>query len=523
MCYRPIHIFNPVRTYNADQPMRIAVPCGKCADCARIKQNEWFFRSYIEYQHYKNIGGACYFVTLTYSDDNLPMLDIPACGGFPALKQPCFSRLHVRNFIKYIRIWLKRHCYPSDGIKFLVCSEYGSNTQRPHYHGLLFLPFHLNFWSNSIALEDRIGHTPFEYFITRVWQHGFVICSKQGWEITSVSGIRYASKYVAKDFTFYNIPSFKFLEYMSDDDKKLFMKANADCFPKHWQSVGYGESFCDVINSQKDIPAFLANNRVSLWSGSDGVFPIPRYYHLKIEKKINKQYSKLLDKVVLERTEIGTKVREIRLHECVLKDMQNLKYINSEHIQNNLPQVDILLSQFNYLSQNVSQSYTQLDKLFRGRFLDLSSYSVWRFNLASELPMLLNTIDLHRLSLYRCFLRYTPIFEDEVPEHKFLEISDMIKNILYPSVYPPEYKDVIVPSGLSEFASPLRENVSVRHLNLCKHHPYFQQYEYVCTLLDDFDNISSITKEFNTLYKIYLRKKCKHYYGSKPITYKSNF
>lgn len=501
MCYRPIHIYNPVRTYNADQPLKIAVPCGKCADCARIKQNEWFFRSLIEFKHYREIGGACYFITLTYDNEHLPTFVTP-----DGIKQPCFNRHHVRNFIKYLRIWLKRHGYMYKDIKFLICSEYGSNTQRPHYHGLLFMPFHV---------------PNFTQLMQTIWQNGFVICSREGWEIKTISGIRYASKYVSKDFSFYNIPSMNFLNYLSEEERKKFLEEHKDFFPKHWQSVGFGEHFCDVINSQTDIPKYLSNNKVSLWSGSDGIFPIPRYYHLKIEKKINKQYSKILDKVVLERTDIGTKVRDIRLHECVIKDMSNLKYITSDYVRNKLPHISIIHSQFNFLMSNCVQSFTQLQKIFNQRFHVLSDYDSWRDNIVEELPRLLGQLDLHCLSLYRCFLRNMPLFSDECPEHKFNEISDIIKNILYPSVYPPEYQDKIVPSGLSAFSTPLCENFNLRHTTLCKDNDYFAPYEYICKLLDDFDNISSITKEFNYLYNCYMRKKCKQSKGSQPIIYKS--
>ena len=126
MCYRPIYIYNPVRTYNFDQPIKTAVPCGVCEDCQRMMKNEWFFRSYIEFLHYKKIGGSVYFVTLTYNNEHLPWLTLPDGN-----KIPCFNKYHIRNFIKYIRVWLKRNNMLSTGIKFLMCSEYGKNTKRP--------------------------------------------------------------------------------------------------------------------------------------------------------------------------------------------------------------------------------------------------------------------------------------------------------------------------------------------------------------------------------------------------------
>lgn len=70
-------------------------------------------------QHPSNV-----FVTLTYSDDNLPLTK----SGFPTL-QP-----------KHLQDWLKRYrklLHPSR-IRFYAVGEYGEQTERPHYHGIIF-------------------------------------------------------------------------------------------------------------------------------------------------------------------------------------------------------------------------------------------------------------------------------------------------------------------------------------------------------------------------------------------------
>ena len=85
MCYRPIKILNPSRRYNDDMQKYIYVPCGHCADCQRVMHNEWFFRCMIEYQDCINKGGSVYFITMTYSEENLPKFTLPngkECLGF---------------------------------------------------------------------------------------------------------------------------------------------------------------------------------------------------------------------------------------------------------------------------------------------------------------------------------------------------------------------------------------------------------------------------------------------------------
>lgn len=46
----------------------------------------------------------------------------------------------VQNFLKRLRQNLLRHFNYGSGFSYFVCSEYGGNTQRPHFHLLLFIP-----------------------------------------------------------------------------------------------------------------------------------------------------------------------------------------------------------------------------------------------------------------------------------------------------------------------------------------------------------------------------------------------
>ena len=72
MFFSPIKILNPSRSYRSDIPKYLYVPCGYCQDCQRVKHNEWFFRAMIEWNYYRSIGGAVYFITLTYNEEDLP-------------------------------------------------------------------------------------------------------------------------------------------------------------------------------------------------------------------------------------------------------------------------------------------------------------------------------------------------------------------------------------------------------------------------------------------------------------------
>lgn len=499
MCYRPIYIYNPSRRWDYNAPLKIAVPCGRCYDCQRVKRNEYFFRSVIEYNHYKNdLKGSVYFVTLTYSDDKLPQMPLPDGSTIPA-----FQRTHIRSFIKYLRIWLKRHGYLYKDIKYLVCSEYGSVTKRPHYHALLFFPFHLD------------AHQ-FHSLMAKTWPHGFVICSKLGWEITSIAGIRYASKYVCKDIAFENKPELR--KYLRNDKFAEWKESIKDFLPKHWQSVGFGESFCDIINKQTDIPKFLANNSYTLCVGYSNNFPIPRYYHLKFEKVRNVEYSQLLDKVVLEPTEIGLKVKQIRFEEALLKDTANLKPINRPFIDYSLPTPERFEKCFDFYKKLHPEDCNYFASQCCG-LTNLSSFSYVQFRelVLDELPDMLQALDKFKLSMYRVFLRYLPIYSDEVPEHKFCELSDIIANMLRTDVYPPEYKQFFVIPECIRFATPIADNSELRNTPVCKNHPYFEQYERCTLMLDMFNFVLGLDKEESKVNRDFSIDSCKKACSPAPI------
>ena len=66
------------------------------------------------------------FVTLTYAPENEDKLEFHE--GFPSLDPS-----HATKFIKKIRKKLEPH-----KLRYYLVGEYGSQTQRPHYHLVLF-------------------------------------------------------------------------------------------------------------------------------------------------------------------------------------------------------------------------------------------------------------------------------------------------------------------------------------------------------------------------------------------------
>jgi len=92
------------------------VSCGRCIGCRIMKTREWAVRSVHEASQHKE---NC-FITLTYSDKNLP-------------PHGTLNKKHFQKFMKRLR----RIVEPKV-IRFYHSGEYGEKTGRPHYHALIF-------------------------------------------------------------------------------------------------------------------------------------------------------------------------------------------------------------------------------------------------------------------------------------------------------------------------------------------------------------------------------------------------
>lgn len=138
-------------------------PCGQCLACRINKRRVWTHRMMLE----RCMHDDAAFVTLTYDDNHLPVSDV----GLPTLRK------------RDVQLWLKRlrkaFGFP---LRYYVCGEYGPETLRPHYHGVIFgLPF-----SEASAV-----------LIDRTWSLGFI----QIGDATEKS-IQYVAGYVAKKVVF---------------------------------------------------------------------------------------------------------------------------------------------------------------------------------------------------------------------------------------------------------------------------------------------------------------------------------
>lgn len=197
MCLRPLYLIHRCEHCDDLHDLRlhklIKVPCGKCIECLKKKQNDIMARVLTESERYENL----HFVTLTYDDLHLPIasalwfkfvdaetgeafdyrLDVPQIlpeGDFLEYCREYFMGVRASRNARYLlypldifngfygentqfyltlspslnrrdfRLWMKgcRVAYEREFGKalpkfsFVFVGEYGSRSCRPHYHCL---------------------------------------------------------------------------------------------------------------------------------------------------------------------------------------------------------------------------------------------------------------------------------------------------------------------------------------------------------------------------------------------------
>lgn len=132
------------------------VPCGCCADCRADYAREWSNRCLLELDDNNGIG--C-FLTLTYNDFNLPLDD----------DGPTLRKRDLQLFMKRLR-W----SFPDKRVRFFACGEYGSHTQRPHYHVILFGLGLSDFGDCVVKKYNKLGQPLWiSDRLSKIWPFGY--------------------------------------------------------------------------------------------------------------------------------------------------------------------------------------------------------------------------------------------------------------------------------------------------------------------------------------------------------------
>lgn len=127
--------------------------CGQCLPCRINRQRLWTHRLMLE----TLTSNHSYFLTLTYDPDHLPESGV--------------QKRHLQLYLKRLRKYYR--------LRYYAVGEYGSKTQRPHYH--------LALWSDSPFDSDLIH---------RLWGQGHIVLG----DLTPDSS-SYVAGYVTKKLT----------------------------------------------------------------------------------------------------------------------------------------------------------------------------------------------------------------------------------------------------------------------------------------------------------------------------------
>lgn len=168
-CLTPITLKNP--NYNGFNSRANKVPCGKCPECLKSKANQWTFRLLQE----QEVSSTSYFVTLTYTDDNLCFNG----SGIATL-----AKYDIQSFWKRLRIHIERNSGLQPKLKYYAVGEYGTKSMRPHYHAIVFnLP-------SLYAVVDEFNNSS---LLGSIWKLGHVRVDE-----CNVKTMKYVAKYVMK-------------------------------------------------------------------------------------------------------------------------------------------------------------------------------------------------------------------------------------------------------------------------------------------------------------------------------------
>lgn len=165
------------------------VPCSRCLACHLNRRRIWTNRIMLEASLHRDNA----FLTLTYSDDCLERTE----DGVPTL-----SRTALSGYMKRLRSMISPR-----KVRFYGCGEYGTVTQRPHYHVALFG------YPSCVYGETRQHLTPggccaFCRELQVPWSLGGIHLGS----LTSDS-MQYVAGYVVKKFVNRNLDSYRLKEY----------------------------------------------------------------------------------------------------------------------------------------------------------------------------------------------------------------------------------------------------------------------------------------------------------------------
>lgn len=323
MCTKYQHI----RSSGMYHPQSAFIPCGKCFDCRKRENNSWLFRLKAEIESLPKSEWYAVFCTLTYNDKHLPRIPRILLKNKKDSSDFCFSKSDVREFSEKVRKFLElKGAKDEKRSRWLIASEFGESTHRPHYHMLWIVP-------------SFIDSSELFTFVKQIWcNKGFVFPKEFEGGIDShgyqhkpfvvddlPKTCKYVSKYISKDIAYMSnidISKYKKCIILNHAGKfvvkyyryrgvlRSVVKINngrkvkkdekirlSDYLPFHMQSRSLGKTFCENLLKKGDkcVLDFLENGH--FFDYESFARPAPRYIVNRLTLKV--RYGKKQDKRVV--------------------------------------------------------------------------------------------------------------------------------------------------------------------------------------------------------------------------------
>lgn len=165
-CYHPSEVAVKPKGSSASVLNSVTVPCGHCLGCRADQARQWAVRII----HESYCRESAWFCTLTYDEENLP-------------ENGSLAPEDLRLFHRSMRKRFKDYSYYAVG-------EYGEETDRPHYHAVLFGPHFLDRDLHAVRRGARVFTSS---GLASAWPHGLH-------EFTGVTyaNARYTAGYIRK-------------------------------------------------------------------------------------------------------------------------------------------------------------------------------------------------------------------------------------------------------------------------------------------------------------------------------------
>lgn len=217
-----------------------AWPCRQCLPCRLNIRREWTNRIMLESKSHH----ASVFVTLTYSDDNVP-------AGFSL--DPDHTRKWLYRF---------RNALQGRRIRYYLVGEYGDITQRPHYHAVLF------------GVSEADSH-----LVHRTWTLGHTRVDS-----LTIERAQYVAGYVTKKMTKADDPRLRGRKPEFARMSKMGSGGiGATYLPKIAHTLLTNEHAKAQLDAEGDVPLVLKH--------SGRAFPTGRYLRSKLREKVGLDFN----------------------------------------------------------------------------------------------------------------------------------------------------------------------------------------------------------------------------------------